>query len=73
MHPMRKGHLAALYVVNMISRARIDVIGLNLCLDFKKYSLCTLCVSDNQALMNKNLFFDHALLLYCSQQLVNQS
>ena len=47
--------MAAIYVVNMISRAmcskRINVIGLNLCLDFKKYSLCVLSASENQALL----------------------
>ena len=58
-YPMRKGHLAGSkqqYVLSIlyISRAAmcskwINVIGLILCLDFKKYSLCALCAGENQA------------------------
>ena len=43
------------YVVNIITRVMcsklINVIELNLCLDFKKYSLCALCAGENQALL----------------------
>ena len=45
--------MVVLYLVNMRSRDRcskwINITGLNLCLDFKIYSLCALCISEDQA------------------------